>query len=62
MSALLARLRTEPAVLTGVIVSVALLFGYDLNPDTVQQILSTVAPFVTGLVTRFFVTPTAKPA
>lgn len=57
---MLSRLRLEPAVVTGVVVSVALLFGYELDPDSVLQVASVVAPFLAGLVTRFFVTPTAK--
>lgn len=59
---MLSKLRTEPAVITGVIVSVALFLGYDLDPDTVLQIVSIVAPLVTGIVTRFFVTPITKTA
>jgi len=56
------KLRTEPAVITGLIVSAGLFLGYDLDPDTVLQIVATVAPLVTGIITRFFVTPTTKTA
>ena len=54
------RVRREPAVLTGVILSVALLVGVDLDPDVVGEAVAVLAPLVGGLVTRWFVTPARR--
>lgn len=48
------RLRFEPVVVSGVIVSVALFLGFNPDPQIVGDVVGVLLPFVASLVTRSF--------